>query len=142
MNYINGNYWFFIFASIIPFFVVVYMFNNYNKIIDVLEIYKDIPFYLSNNLNNIKQHDMNRLCLMKSLISFLLISIVTGIRNNYQFVTSKKNNNSYKLIDIVLFSKNNKVQEIIKKTITYILIGIIIFLRSHKLIIVSYSCYY
>ena len=68
---------------------------------------------------------MNRLCLMKSLISFLLISIVTGIRNNYQFVTSKKNNNSYKLVDIVLFSKNNKVQEIIKKTIMYILIGII-----------------
>ena len=125
MNYINGNYWFFIFASIIPFFVVVYMFNNYNKIIDVLEIYKNIPFYLSNNLNYIDQHNMNRLCLMKSLISFLLISIVTGIRNNYQFVTSKKNNNSYKLVDIVLFSKNNKVQEIIKKTIMYILIGII-----------------
>ena len=59
------------------------------------------------------------------MISFLLISIVTGIRNNYQFVTSKKNNNSYKLVDIVLFSKNNKVQEIIKKTIMYILIGII-----------------
>ena len=125
MNYINGNYWFFIFASIIPFFVVVYMFNNYNKLIDVLEIYKNIPFYLSNNLNYIDQHNMNRLCLMKSLISFLLISIVTGIRNNYQFVTSKKNNNSYKLVDIVLFSKNNKVQEIIKKTIMYILIGII-----------------
>ena len=68
MNYINGNYWFFIFASIIPFFVVVYMFNNYNKIIDVLEIYKNIPFYLSNNLNYIDQHNMNRLCLMKSLI--------------------------------------------------------------------------
>ena len=125
MHYINGNYWFFIFASIIPFLVVIYMFNNYNKIIDVLEIYKDIPFYLSNNLNYIDQHNMNRICLMKSLISFLLISIVTGIRSNYQFVTSKKNNNSYKLIDIVLFSKNNKVQEIIKKTITYILIGII-----------------
>lgn len=125
MHYINGNYWFFIFASIIPFLVVIYMFNNYNKISDVLEIYKNIPFYLSNNLNYIDQHNMNRLCLMKSIISFLLISIVTGIRNNYQFVTSKKNNNSYKLIDIVLFSKNNKVQEIIKKTITYILIGII-----------------
>lgn len=125
MHYINGNYWFFIFASVIPFLVVMYMFNNYNKLSDVFEIYKNIPFYLSNNLNYIDQHNMNRICLMKSLISFLLISIVTGIRNNYQFVTSKKNNNSYKLIDIVLFSKNNKVQEIIKKTITYILIGII-----------------
>ena len=126
MHYINGNYWLFIFASIILILIVVYMFNNYNEISDVLEIYKNIPFYLSNNLS-IDQDNMNRLCLMKSLISFLLMSIVTGIRNNYQFVTSKKNNNSYKLIDIVLFSKNNKPQIIIKKTISYLMLGIAFF---------------
>ena len=123
---LNGNYWLFIFASIILILIVVYMFNNYNEISDVLEIYKNIPFYLSNNLS-IDQDNMNRLCLMKSLISFLLMSIVTGIRNNYQFVTSKKNNNSYKLIDIVLFSKNNKPQIIIKKTISYLMLGIAFF---------------
>lgn len=126
MLYINGNYWFFVFSSIIPLLIIIYMFNNYNEITDVFEIYKNIPFYLTNNMNHINQENMNRICLMKSLIVFLLIFIINGIKDNYQFVTSRNNKSLYKIDDVVTFNKNTKIQVIIKNITIYIVFGFIL----------------
>ena len=128
MNYINVNYWIIVFSSIISILIVTYMFNNYNYIEDVFEIYNYIPFYGISSINQIDQDNMNRICLKKSLIVFLLISIASGIKYNYQFVTSKKNdNNFYNLSDIVLFNQTIKVKLILRNIAIYILSGILLF---------------
>ena len=122
--YINGNYWLFVFTSLIPLLIVIYMFNNYNKMKDVFEKFKYNPFYLTSNINIINQVDMNRICLIKSFIVFLLLFSVKGIKDNYDFVTSRKSNNFYNLSDIVLFNKNIKELFIIKNIVCYIILGI------------------
>ena len=108
------------------------MFNNYNDIEDVFEIYNYIPYYGISSINQIDQVNMNRICLKKSLIVFLMISISYGIKYNYDFVNSKKNdNNFYNLSDIVLFNQSIKVQLILGKIAFYIIFGIslIVFMR-------------
>ena len=128
MNYINVNYWIIVFSSIISILIVTYMFNNYNYLEDIFEIYNYIPFYGISSINQIDQDNMNRICLKKSLIVFLLISIASGIKYNYQFVTSKKNdNNFYNLSDIVLFNQTIKVKLILRNIAIYILSGILLF---------------
>ena len=122
--YINGNYWLFVFTSLIPLLIVIYMFNNYNKMKDVFEKFKYNPFYLTSNINIINQVDMNRICLIKSFIVFLLLFSIKGIKDNYDFVTSRKSNNFYNLSDIVLFNKNIKELLIIKNIVCYIIFGI------------------
>jgi hypothetical protein len=122
--YINGNYWLFVFTSLIPLLIVIYMFNNYNKMKDVFEKFKYNPFYLTSNINIINQVDMNRICLIKSFIVFLLLFSVKGIKDNYDFVTSRKSNNFYNLSDIVLFNKHIKELLIIKNIVWYIISGI------------------
>lgn len=122
--YINGNYWLFVFTSLIPLLIVIYMFNNYNTMKDVFEKFKYNPFYLTSNINIINQVDMNRICLIKSFIVFLLLFSVKGIKDNYDFVTSRKSNNFYNLSDIVLFNKNIKELSIIKNIVCYIIFGI------------------
>ena len=122
--YINGNYWLFVFTSLIPLLIVIYMFNNYNEIKDVFEKFKYNPFYLTSNINIINQVDMNRICLIKSFIVFLLLFSIKGIKDNYDFVTSRKSNNFYNLSDIVLFNKNIKELFIIKNIVCYIILGI------------------
>ena len=122
--YINGNYWLFVFTSLIPLLIVIYMFNNYNKMKDVFEKFKYNPFYLTSNINIINQVDMNRICLIKSNIVFLLLFSIKGIKDNYDFVTSRKSNNFYNLSDIVLFNKNIKELFIIKNIVCYIILGI------------------
>ena len=122
--YINGNYWLFVFTSLIPLLIVIYMFNNYNNMKDVFEKFKYNPFYLTSNINVINQVDMNRICLIKSFIVFLLLFSVKGIKDNYDFVTSRKSNNFYNLSDIVLFNKNTKELLIIKNIVCYIIFGI------------------
>ena len=122
--YINGNYWLFVFTSLIPLLIVIYMFNNYNKMKDVFEKFKYNPFYLTSNINIINQVDMNRICLIKSFIVFLLLFSIKGIKDNYDFVTSRKSNNFYNLSDIVLFNKNIKELLIIKNIVWYIISGI------------------
>jgi len=122
--YINGNYWLFVFTSLIPLLIVIYMFNNYNKMKDVFEKFKYNPFYLTSNINIINQVDMNRICLIKSFIVFLLLFSIKGIKDNYDFVTSRKSNNFYNLSDIVLFNKNIKELFIIKNIVCYIIFGI------------------
>ena len=122
--YINGNYWLFVFTSLIPLLIVIYMFNNYNKMKDVFEKFKYNPFYLTSNINIINQVDMNRICLIKSFIVFLLLFSIKGIKDNYDFVTSRKSNNFYNLSDIVLFNKNIKELFIIKNIVCYIILGI------------------
>ena len=122
--YINGNYWLFVFTSLIPLLIVIYMFNNYNTMKDVFEKFKYNPFYLTSNINIINQVDMNRICLIKSFIVFLLLFSVKGIKDNYDFVTSRKSNNFYNLSDIVLFNKNIKELFIIKNIVCYIILGI------------------
>ena len=132
MNYINSNFWFIVFAGIIPLLIIIFMFNNYNDIEDVFEIYNYIPFYGISSMNQIDQVNMNRICLKNSLIVFLMISISTGIKYNYDFVNSKKNdNNFYNLSDIVLFNQSIKVQLILGKIAIYIIFGIalIVFMR-------------
>ena len=121
--YINGNYWLFVFTSLIPLLIVIYMFNNYNKMKDVFEKFKYNPFYLTSNINIINQVDMNRICLIKSFIVFLLLFSIKGIKDNYDFVTSRKSNNFYNLSDIVLFNKNIKELFIIKNIVWYIIFG-------------------
>ena len=122
--YINGNYWLFVFTSLIPLLIVIYMFNNYNKMKDVFEKFKYNPFYLTSNINIINQVDMNRICLIKSFIVFLLLFSIKGIKDNYDFVTSRKSNNFYNLSDIVLFNKHIKELLIIKNILWYIISGI------------------
>jgi hypothetical protein len=122
--YINGNYWLFVFTSLIPLLIVIYMFNNYNEMKDVFEKFKYNPFYLTSNINIINQVDMNRICLIKSFIVFLLLFSVKGIKDNYDFVTSRKSNNFYNLSDIVLFNKHIKELLIIKIIVWYIISGI------------------
>ena len=122
--YINGNYWLFVFTSLIPLLIVIYMFNNYNKMKDVFEKFKYNPFYLTSNINIINQVDMNRICLIKSFIVFLLLFSIKGIKDNYDFVTSRKSNNFYNLSDIVLFNKHIKELLIIKNIVWYIIFGI------------------
>lgn len=122
--YINGNYWLFVFTSLIPLLIVIYMFNNYNEMKDVFKKFKYNPFYLTSNINIINQVDMNRICLIKSFIVFLLLFSVKGIKDNYDFVTSRKSNNFYNLSDIVLFNKNIKELFIIKNIVWYIILGI------------------
>ena len=122
--YINGNYWLFVFTSLIPLLIVIYMFNNYNTMKDVFEKFKYNPFYLTSNINIINQVDMNRICLIKSFIVFLLLFSIKGIKDNYDFVTSRKSNNFYNLSDIVLFNKNIKELFIIKNIVCYIILGI------------------
>ena len=122
--YINGNYWLFVFTSLIPLLIVIYMFNNYNKMKDVFEKFKYNPFYLTSNINIINQVDMNRICLIKSFIVFLLLFSIKGIKDNYDFVTSRKSNNFYNLSDIVLFNKHFKELLIIKNIVWYIISGI------------------
>ena len=122
--YINGNYWLFVFTSLIPLLIVIYMFNNYNTMKDVFENFKYNPFYLTSNINIINQVDMNRICLIKSFIVFLLLFSIKGIKDNYDFVTSRKSNNFYNLSDIVLFNKNIKELFIIKNIVCYIILGI------------------
>ena len=122
--YINGNYWLFVFTSLIPLLIVIYMFNNYNKMKDVFEKFKYNPFYLTSNINIINQVDMNRICLIKSFIVFLLLFSIKGIKDNYDFVTSRKSNNFYNLSDIVLFNKHIKELLIIKNIVWYIISGI------------------
>ena len=132
MNYINSNFWFIVFAGIIPLLIIIFMFNNYNDIEDVFEIYNYIPYYGISSINQIDQVNMNRICLKKSLIVFLMISISYGIKYNYDFVNSKKNdNNFYNLSDIVLFNQSIKVQLILGKIAFYIIFGIsiIVFMR-------------
>ena len=132
MNYINSNFWFIVFAGIIPLLIIIFMFNNYNDIEDVFEIYNYIPFYGISSMNQIDQVNMNRICLKNSLIVFLMISISYGIKYNYDFVNSKKNdNNFYNLSDIVLFNQSIKVQLILGKIAIYIISGIslIVFMR-------------
>ena len=132
MNYINSNFWFIVFAGIIPLLIIIFMFNNYNDIEDVFEIYNYIPYYGISSINQIDQVNMNRICLKKSLIVFLMISISYGIKYNYDFVNSKKNdNNFYNLSDIVLFNQSIKVQLILGKIAFYIISGIsiIVFMR-------------
>ena len=132
MNYINSNFWFIVFAGIIPLLIIIFMFNNYNDIEDVFEIYNYIPYYGISSINQIDQVNMNRICLKKSLIVFLMISISYGINYNYDFVNSKKNdNNFYNLSDIVLFNQSIKVQLILGKIAFYIIFGIsiIVFMR-------------
>ena len=125
MNYINSNFWFIVFAGIIPLLIIIFMFNNYNDIEDVFEIYKYIPFYGISSINQIDQVNMNRICLKNSLIVFLMIFIASGIKYNYEFVNSKKNdNNFYNLSDIVLFNQTIKVKLILGKISIYILSGI------------------
>ena len=121
--YINGNYWLFVFTSLIPLLIVIYMFNNYNTMKDVFEKFKYNPFYLTSNINIINQVDMNRICLIKSFIVFLLLFSVKGIKDNYDFVTSRKSNNFYNLSDIVLFNKHIKELLIIKNIVWYIIFG-------------------
>ena len=122
--YINGNYWLFVFTSLIPLLIVIYMFNNYNTMKDVFEKFKYNPFYLTSNINIINQVDMNRICLIKSFIVFLLLFSIKGIKDNYDFVTSRKSNNFYNLSDIVLFNKHIKELLIIKNIAWYIILGI------------------
>ena len=132
MNYINSNFWFIVFAGIIPLLIIIFMFNNYNDIEDVFEIYNYIPYYGISSINQIDQVNMNRICLKNSLIVFLMISISYGIKYNYDFVNSKKNdNNFYNLSDIVLFNQSIKVQLILGKIAFYIIFGIsiIVFMR-------------
>ena len=132
MNYINSNFWFIVFAGIIPLLIIIFMFNNYNDIEDVFEIYNYIPYYGISSINQIDQVNMNRICLKKSLIVFLMIAISYGIKYNYDFVNSKKNdNNFYNLSDIVLFNQSLKVQLILGKIAFYIIFGIslIVFMR-------------
>ena len=132
MNYINSNFWFIVFAGIIPLLIIIFMFNNYNDIEDVFEIFNYIPYYGISSINQIDQVNMNRICLKKSLIVFLMISISYGIKYNYDFVNSKKNdNNFYNLSDIVLFNQSIKVQLILGKIAFYIIFGIslIVFMR-------------
>ena len=142
MNYINSNYWLFIFSSIIPLIIMIYMFNNYMGIDDIFEIYNYIPFYGINNITQISQDDMNRICLRKSLIVFLLIFIVHGIKSNYEFVTSK--NNNYNLIDIVLFNQTAKIKSIIRSTFIYLILGIALIVMKeyinyyYKLVFIYY----
>ena len=125
MNYINSNFWFIVFAGIIPLLIIIFMFNNYNDIEDVFEIFNYIPYYGISSINQIDQVNMNRICLKKSLIVFLMISISYGIKYNYDFVNSKKNdNNFYNLSDIVLFNQSIKVQLILGKIAFYIIFGI------------------
>ena len=125
MNYINANFWFIVFAVIIPLLIIIFMFNNYNDIEDVFEIYKFIQFYGISSINQIDQVNMNRICLKRSLILFLMISMASGIKHNYEFVNSKKNdNNFYNLSDIVLFNQSIKVQLILGKIAIYIISGI------------------
>ena len=132
MNYINSNFWFIVFAGIIPLLIIIFMFNNYNDIEDVFEIFNYIPYYGISSINQIDQVNMNRICLKNSLIVFLMISISYGIKYNYDFVNSKKNdNNFYNLSDIVLFNQSIKVQLILGKIAFYIIFGIsiIVFMR-------------
>ena len=132
MNYINSNFWFIVFAGIIPLLIIIFMFNNYNDIEDVFEIYNYIPYYGISSINQIDQVNMNRICLKNSLIVFLMIAISYGIKYNYDFVNSKKNdNNFYNLSDIVLFNQSIKVQLILGKIAFYIIFGIslIVFMR-------------
>ena len=101
------------------------MFNNYNGIEDIFEIYEFIPFYLKSNFNDVAQKNLNRICLIKSLIVSLLIFIVSGIKYNYDFVNSKRNdNNFYNLSDIVLFNQTIKAKLIIGNVAIYIMLGI------------------
>ena len=120
MVYMNRNFAFFIFFSIIPLSIVILIYNNYNDITDIFENYKYIPFYKISN--NISQNDMNRICLEQSLIVFLLISIVIGIKRNHDFVTKEKNN-YYNLNDVVLFNQNIKTKAIILNVAIYILLA-------------------
>lgn len=132
MNYINSNFWFIVFAGIIPLLIIIFMFNNYNDIEDVFEIFNYIPYYGISSINQIDQVNMNRICLKNSLIVFLMIAISYGIKYNYDFVNSKKNdNNFYNLSDIVLFNQSIKVQLILGKIAFYIIFGIslIVFMR-------------
>lgn len=132
MNYINSNFLFIVFAGIIPLLIIIFMFNNYNDIEDVFEIYNYIPYYGISSINQIDQVNMNRICLKNSLIVFLMIAISYGIKYNYDFVNSKKNdNNFYNLSDIVLFNQSIKVQLILGKIAFYIIFGIsiIVFMR-------------
>ena len=132
MNYINSNFWFIVFAGIIPLLIIIFMFNNYNDIEDVFEIFNYIPYYGISSINQIDQVNMNRICLKNSLIVFLMIAISYGIKYNHDFVNSKKNdNNFYNLSDIVLFNQSIKVQLILGKIAFYIIFGIsiIVFMR-------------
>ena len=38
INYVNGNFWFLIFVSIIALLIIIFMFNNYNGIEDIFEV--------------------------------------------------------------------------------------------------------
>ena len=125
INYVNGNFWFLIFVSIIALLIIIFMFNNYNGIEDIFEIYEFIPFYLKSNFNDVAQKNLNRICLIKSLIVSLLIFIVSGIKYNYDFVNSKRNdNNFYNLSDIVLFNQTIKAKLIIGNVAMFIMLGI------------------
>ena len=122
MHYIHRNYWLFVFLSIIPLGFIIYMFNNYNGIEDVLEIYTYIPFYGISNISHIDQDNMNRICLQNSLVTFLLIFIIHGIEKNFDFVSSK--NNNYNLSNIVLFNQSIKTKMIIRHTFIYMFLGV------------------
>ena len=121
INYINGNFWFLNFVSIIALLIIIFIFNNYNGIKDIFEIYEFTPFYLKSYFNDVDQDNLNRICLIKSLIVFLLIFIVSGIEYNYEFVNSKRNdNNFYNLSDIVLFNQTIKAKFILGNVAIYI----------------------
>ena len=129
INYINGNFWFLNFVSIIALLIIIFIFNNYNGIKDIFEIYEFTPFYLKSYFNDVDQDNLNRICLIKSLIVFLLIFIVSGIEYNYEFVNSKRNdNNFYNLSDIVLFNQTIKAKFILGNVAIYIISGILLIL--------------
>lgn len=124
ITYISKNFFILTFLILIFFFIIVFMFNNYNEISDIFEIMEYIPYKGINVINHIAQYNMNRISLIKSLKVFLLIFMIYGIKYNYKFVNSRKNKNYFNLDDIVLFNKDVKIFITIKNNFLVILIAI------------------
>ena len=119
---IAKNFFFYLFITIIEFFVAFLLYRHYNGIEDVFEVFDVSPW----QDKNINQNTMNKIVFKKSLSIFFFFFIVLGIRKNYNFVNSKKNKNFYNLDDISQFNQDEKISVIFKRNIMFSFPGIIL----------------
>jgi len=126
---IAKNFFFYLFVTLLEFFVALLLYRHYNGIEDLFEVFDYNPW----KDKEITQNNMNKIVFKKSLSLFSFFFVALGIRKNYNFVNSKKNKNFYNLEDISQFNQDEKISTIFKRNILYSAPGIFLMILMNYL---------
>lgn len=129
VKWIKKNIFLFVFICFINISVSSLIYHNYQGIRDIFRVFEYNPF--SPNIQT--QDFLNNKALLDSLIIFLELIILFGIKSNYEFVVSKENKNFCQPKDIVQFNRDEKFCQILKNNLIFTLPGTFIIFTTKYL---------